>query len=131
MLNLFQVPPPVPKKPNVLLLSSSTSPSTNGNAERQIPTVDSPLGLQSHITFSPEDFPGTSVPISLEPEKNHLGADGESSNESSLRSSLQDSAIMELEGKMSNTVFGEGKNYSNSPILQKNPKGFKYKLNPL
>ncbi|XP_056884058.1 NHS-like protein 2 isoform X2 [Takifugu flavidus] len=101
-----KVPPPVPKKPNVLLLSSSTSPSANGNAEQHIPPADSPVGLQSHVTFSPEDFSSTSVPSMLEPE-NHLGTDGESSNESSLQSTLQDSAIMELEGKMSSTIFGE------------------------
>lgn len=108
VLNPFQVPPPVPKKPNVLLLSSSTSPSANGNAEQHIPPADSPVGLQSHVTFSPEDFSSTSVPSMLEPERNHLGTDGESSNESSLQSTLQDSAIMELEGKMSSTIFGEG-----------------------
>lgn len=117
MLNVFQVPPPVPKKPNVLLLSSSTSLSTNGNAECQIPAADSPVRLQSPVTFLPEDLPVTSVPSTLEPDKNYLGTDGESSNESSLQSSLQDSAIMELEGKMSSTVFEEGKDDSAVPFF--------------
>lgn len=101
----FQVPPPVPKKPNVLLLPSSTPSSTNGNTECQIPQTDSPVGLQSpEVAFVPEGFPGTSVPYMLEPDENHVGMDEDSSKESSL----QDSAIIELEGKLACTGIGEG-----------------------
>lgn len=63
------------------------------------------MGLQSpEVAFIPEEFPGTSVPDMLEPYENHLGMDEDSSKESSL----QDSAIIELEGKLACTGIGEG-----------------------
>lgn len=106
----LQVPPPVPKKPNVLLLPSSVHSSTNGNTERQTPQTDSPVGLRSPVVaFSPEEFPITpSVPNMPEPDENHLGTDEESSKESSLQSSLQDSSFTELDVKMASTGIGAG-----------------------
>ncbi|XP_037335715.2 NHS-like protein 2 isoform X2 [Pungitius pungitius] len=84
-----KVPPPVPKKPNVLLLPSSVHSSTNGGSERPTSQADSPVGLRS-----------PSVPDVLEQDENHLGMDEDSSKESSLHSSLHDSSLTELEGKM-------------------------------
>lgn len=106
----FQVPPPVPKKPNVLLLPSSVHSSTNGNTDRQTPQADSPVGLRSPVAaFSPEEFPSTpTVPDMPEQDENHLGTDEESSKESSLQSSLQDSSLTELDGKMASTGIGAG-----------------------
>ncbi|KAM8899028.1 NHS-like protein 2 isoform 2-T2 [Spinachia spinachia] len=85
-----KVPPPVPKKPNVLLLPSSVHSSTNGGAERPTPRADSPVGLRS---------PG--VPDVLEQDDNPFGIDEDSSKESSVRSSLT-----ELEGKMAGAGIG-------------------------
>ncbi|XP_077962219.1 NHS-like protein 2 isoform X3 [Gasterosteus aculeatus] len=90
-----KVPPPVPKKPNVLLLPSSVHPSTNGGAERPTPQADSPVGLRS---------PG--VPDMLEQDENHVGMDEDSSKESSVHSSLHDSSLTELEGKMAGAGIG-------------------------
>ncbi|XP_030609495.1 NHS-like protein 2 [Archocentrus centrarchus] len=103
-----KVPPPVPKKPNVLLLPTSVHSSTNGSTDRQTPQTDSPMGLRSPIgTFPPDDIPNTtSVPDMPEQDENHLGTDEESSKESSLQSSLQDSSLTELEGKMASTGIG-------------------------
>ncbi|XP_034712925.1 NHS-like protein 2 isoform X2 [Etheostoma cragini] len=103
-----KVPPPVPKKPNVLLLPSSVHSSTNGSTERLTPQTDSPVGLRSPVgTFPPEEFPGfTSVSDMLEQDENHLGTDEESSKESSLQSSLQDSSLTELGGRMASTAIG-------------------------
>ncbi|KAF1380842.1 hypothetical protein PFLUV_G00168200 [Perca fluviatilis] len=103
-----KVPPPVPKKPNVLLLPSSVHSATNGSTERQTPQTDSPMGLRSPVgTFPPEEFPGfTSVPDMLEQDENHLGTDEESSKESSLQSSLHDSSLTELGGRMASTAIG-------------------------
>lgn len=105
----FQVPPPVPKKPNVLLLPSSVHSSTNGSTERQTPQTDSPVGLRSPVgAFSPE-FPSTPTVLDMpEQDENHLGTDEESSKESSLQSSLQDSSLTELGGKMASTGIGAG-----------------------
>ncbi|KAM3591240.1 uncharacterized protein V6R79_025279 [Siganus canaliculatus] len=103
-----KVPPPVPKKPNVLLLPSSVQSSTNGSTERQTPQTDSPVGLRSPVApFSPEEFPcAPNIPDMPELDENHLETDEESSKESSLQSSLQDSSLTELEGKMSETGIG-------------------------
>ncbi|XP_071382608.1 NHS-like protein 2, partial [Centroberyx affinis] len=103
-----KVPPPVPKKPNVLLLPSSVHSSANGSADRQMPQADSPVGLRSPVgAFPPDDLPGTpSAPGIPEREENHLGTDEESSKESSLQSSLQDSSLTELEGKMASSGIG-------------------------
>ncbi|XP_051800049.1 NHS-like protein 2 isoform X2 [Acanthochromis polyacanthus] len=103
-----KVPPPVPKKPNVLLLPTSVHSSTNGSTDRQTPQTDSPVGLRSPVgTFPPEDIPtAPSVPDMMEQDENHLGTDEESSKESSLQSSLQDSSLTELEGKMAGTGIG-------------------------
>ncbi|XP_034054957.1 NHS-like protein 2, partial [Gymnodraco acuticeps] len=103
-----KVPPPVPKKPNVLLLPSTVHSSTNGSTDRQTPQADSPVGLRSPVgTFSPEEFPSSpSVLDMLEQDENHLGTDEESSKESSLHSSLQDSSLTELGGKMASTEIG-------------------------
>lgn len=107
---LFQVPPPVPKKPNVLLLPTSVQSSTNGSTDRQTPQTDSPVGLQSPVgAFPPEDIPSAqSVPDMPDEDENLLGTDEESSKESSLQSFLQDSSLTELEGKMSSTGIGAG-----------------------
>ncbi|KAJ4949462.1 hypothetical protein JOQ06_020977 [Pogonophryne albipinna] len=103
-----KVPPPVPKKPNVLLLPSTVHSSTNGSTDRQTPQAESPVGLRSPVgTFSPEEFPSSpSVLDMLEQDENHLGTDEESSKESSLHSSLQDSFLTELGGKMASTEIG-------------------------
>nr|XP_046236579.1 NHS-like protein 2 isoform X4 [Scatophagus argus] len=103
-----KVPPPVPKKPNVLLLPSSVHSSTNGSTERQTPQTDSPVGLRSPLAaLSPEEFPSTpTVPDMPEHDENHLGTDEESSKESSLQSSLQDSSLTELGEKMADTGIG-------------------------
>lgn len=97
-----KVPPPVPKKPSVLLLPTSVHPSTNGSTERQTPQADSPVGLRSPLgAFPCEGIPSPpNVPDMLERDENHLETDEESSKESSLQSSLQDSSLTELEGKM-------------------------------
>ncbi|XP_068164068.1 NHS-like protein 2 isoform X2 [Antennarius striatus] len=103
-----KVPPPVPKKPNVLLLPSSVHSSTNGSTERQMPQCESPVGLQSSgVPFLTEELPSTpSVPDTPGHLENHLGTDEESSKESSLNSSLQDSSLTELEGKMATAGIG-------------------------
>ncbi|XP_029311272.1 NHS-like protein 2 [Cottoperca gobio] len=114
-----KVPPPVPKKPNVLLLPSSVHSSTNGSTERQTPQTDSPVGLQSPVgTFSPEEFPSSpSVLDMLEQDENHLGTDEESSKESSLHSSLQDSSLTELGGKMASTRIGADDSAANEKMV--------------
>ncbi|XP_022617012.1 NHS-like protein 2 [Seriola dumerili] len=100
-----KVPPPVPKKPNVLLLPTSVHSSTNGSTDRQTPQTDSPVGLRSPVgAFPPDDIPG--APDMPEQEENHLGTDEESSKESSLQSSLQDSSLTELEGKVASATIG-------------------------
>ncbi|XP_027143347.1 NHS-like protein 2 [Larimichthys crocea] len=114
-----KVPPPVPKKPNVLLLPSSVHSSTNGSTERQTPQAESPVGLRSPVgTFCPEEFPSTpSVPDMLEQDENHLGTDEESSKESSLQSSLQDSSLSELGEKMSSTGIGADESAANEKTV--------------
>lgn len=99
-----KVPPPVPKKPNVLLLPTSVHSSTNGSVDRQTPLTDNPVGLRSPVgAFPPEDIPSAPSPIdNPERDENHLGTDEESSKESSL----QDSSLTELEGKMAGTGIG-------------------------
>ncbi|XP_061525338.1 NHS-like protein 2 isoform X1 [Phycodurus eques] len=95
-----KVPPPVPKKPNVLLLPSSAHSSTNSGTDRQATPTDSPVGLPS-----PGDpFPPENIPISPEMstrDENHLGADA--LTESSLHSSLLDSSLAEPEEKRAAT----------------------------
>uniref|UniRef100_A0A3B4WI77 NHS-like 2 n=2 Tax=Seriola lalandi dorsalis TaxID=1841481 RepID=A0A3B4WI77_SERLL len=100
-----KVPPPVPKKPNVLLLPTSVHSSTNGSTDRQTPQTDSPVGLRSPVgAFPPDDIPG--APDMPEQDENHFGTDEESSKESSLQSSLQDSSLTELEGKVASATIG-------------------------
>nr|XP_020479371.1 NHS-like protein 2 isoform X2 [Monopterus albus] len=103
-----KIPPPVPKKPNVLFFPTSVHSSTNGSTDRQTPQTDTPVGLQCAIeAFPPEDIPSDpSVPDMPELDDQHLGTDEESSKESSLQSSLQDSSLTELEGKMASTGIG-------------------------
>ncbi|XP_034424976.1 NHS-like protein 2 isoform X3 [Hippoglossus hippoglossus] len=103
-----KVPPPVPKKPSVLLLPTSVHSSTNGSADRQTPQADSPVGLRSPVgAFPPDDLPSAPcVPDMPELDENHLEPDEESSKESSLQSILQDSSFTELEGKMATTGIG-------------------------
>lgn len=106
---MSQVPPPVPKKPSILLLPTSVQSSSNGSTDRQMLQVDSPVGLQSPVgAFLPEDILSPNVPHMPYEDENHLGTDEESSKESSLQSSLQDSSLTELEGKMSSTGIGAG-----------------------
>nr|XP_046236577.1 NHS-like protein 2 isoform X2 [Scatophagus argus] len=114
-----KVPPPVPKKPNVLLLPSSVHSSTNGSTERQTPQTDSPVGLRSPLAaLSPEEFPSTpTVPDMPEHDENHLGTDEESSKESSLQSSLQDSSLTELGEKMADTGIGADLAASEKTVL--------------
>jgi len=105
---LLQVPPPVPKKPNVLLLPPSVHSSTNGRADRQTPRgADSPAGLRSpRGTFPPEEerrgSPG--VPETPEQDEDHSGIYEEISKESPLH----DSPLTELEGKLGDTGSGAG-----------------------
>lgn len=68
------------------------------------------MGLQSPVgVFPPDDIPSSSsVPDMPEENENHLGTDDESSKDSSLQSSLQDSSLTELEGKMASTRIGAG-----------------------
>lgn len=111
LLSFFlKVPPPVPKKPNVLLLPTSIQSSTNGSTEQQISQTDSPVGLRCPVGVFPPDentaAPG--VPELPEQDENHLGTDEDSSKESSLQSSLQDSSLTELEGKLVSTGIGSG-----------------------
>lgn len=114
-----KVPPPVPKKPNVLLLPSSVHSSTNGSTERQTPQTDSPVGLRSPVgAFSLEEFPSTpSAPDVPEQDENHMGTDEESSKESSLQSSLQDSSLTELGEKMTCAGIGEDDSAANEKTV--------------
>ncbi|XP_053199136.1 LOW QUALITY PROTEIN: NHS-like protein 2 [Scomber japonicus] len=115
-----KVPPPVPKKPNVLLLPSSVHSSTNGSTDRQTPQTDSPVGLRSPVgAFPPEDIPTTTpnVPEMPEQDENHLGTDEDSSKESSLQSSLQDSSFTELEGKMAAIGIGADESAANEKMV--------------
>ncbi|XP_077445086.1 NHS-like protein 2 isoform X2 [Stigmatopora argus] len=87
-----KVPPPVPKKPNVLLLPSTGHPS---GAESQTTPTDSPVGLPCPWDASPpENIPG-SPPTSTRDE-NHLGAQP-----------LADS-FPDLEGKTSTASLAAG-----------------------
>lgn len=106
----LQVPPPVPKKPNVLLLPTSVHSSTNGSTDRPTAQADSPVGLRSPVgAFPLEDIPtAPSATDNPERDENHVGTDEESSKDSSLQSSLQDSSLTELEGKMAGTGIGAG-----------------------
>ncbi|CAJ1085835.1 NHS-like protein 2 isoform X1 [Xyrichtys novacula] len=110
-----KVPPPVPKKPNVLLLPSSVHSSTNGSTERQTPQAESPVGLRSPVgALSPEELPSTpNIPDMPEPDENHLGTDEESSKESSL----QDSSLTELGGKMASTGIVEDDSAANEKTV--------------
>lgn len=113
-----KVPPPVPKKPNVLLLPSSGHSSSNGSggSERPAFQAESPVGVRSPVgMFPPEELPGSpNIPECLpeeqeeeEQEQNHRAeADTDSSKESSLHSSLQDSSLTELENKMAAVETG-------------------------
>lgn len=112
-----KVPPPVPKKPSVLLLPASGLSSSNGSSgDRPTPQTESPVGARSPVgAFLPEDLPLSSpnIPESLpeereeEEEQNHsVEAETDSSKESSLQSFLQDSSLTELENKMAATEIG-------------------------
>lgn len=61
------------------------------------------MGLRSPVgAFPPEDLPNSpSVPEMPEQDENHLGTDEESSKESSL----QDSSLTDMEGKMATTAI--------------------------
>ncbi|XP_076581303.1 NHS-like protein 2 isoform X2 [Chaetodon auriga] len=114
-----KVPPPVPKKPNVLLLPTSVHSSTNGSTERQTPQADSPVGLRSPVgAFSPEEFPSApSISDMPEHDENHLETDEESSKESSLQSSLQDSSLTELGEKMASAGIGADDSATNEKTV--------------
>ncbi|XP_072233053.1 NHS-like protein 2 isoform X1 [Leuresthes tenuis] len=114
-----KVPPPVPKKPNVLLLPTSLHSSTNGSADRQMSQNDSPVGLRSPVGAFPPDYIPTSpsVPDMSEQDENHLGTDEESSKESILQSSLQDSSLTELGGKMASTGIGSDDSAANEKTV--------------
>nr|XP_046174453.1 NHS-like protein 2 isoform X1 [Oncorhynchus gorbuscha] len=100
-----KVPPPVPKKPNSLLLpSNSTTVHSKGSTDRQGTQMDGPAALRSPVGASPpEEIPGKE-----ENQENHLGTDEESSMESSLHSSLQDCSLTDLEGRMATVEIGTG-----------------------
>ncbi|KAM9717073.1 NHS-like protein 2 isoform 2-T4 [Menidia menidia] len=114
-----KVPPPVPKKPNVLLLPTSLHSSTNGNTDRQVPQTESPVGLRSPVgMFLPDDIPASPSVLDMsEQDENYLGTDEESSKESSLQSSLQDSSLTELEGKMASTGIGSDDSAANEKTI--------------
>ncbi|XP_064787214.1 NHS-like protein 2 isoform X2 [Oncorhynchus masou masou] len=99
-----KVPPPVPKKPNSLLLpSNSTTVHSNGTTDRQGTQMDGPAALRSPVGASPpEEIPGKE-----ENQENPLGTDEESSIESSLQSSLQDCSLTDLEGRMATVEIGD------------------------
>ncbi|XP_061769459.1 NHS-like protein 2 isoform X1 [Nerophis ophidion] len=101
-----KVPPPVPKKPCVLLLPSSVTPSTNGGTDRQTPQTDSPVGPSSPgAPFPPENIPiSPRAPEMSTQDENYLGLDV--LKESLLHSSLLDSSFAELEGNMVATGIG-------------------------
>uniref|UniRef100_A0AAY5LAM5 NHS-like 2 n=1 Tax=Esox lucius TaxID=8010 RepID=A0AAY5LAM5_ESOLU len=64
------VPPPVPKKPNVLLLpSNSTAVHSNGTTDRMGTTTDSPATLHSPVSA----FPTQELPGKEDHQENHLG----------------------------------------------------------
>ncbi|XP_042154130.1 NHS-like protein 2 [Oncorhynchus tshawytscha] len=89
-----KVPPPVPKKPNVLLLPS------NGTTDRQGTQTDCPAALRSPVgAFPPEEIPGKE-----ENQENYLGIGTD--EESSMESSLQDSSFTDVEGRLSITETG-------------------------
>ncbi|KAM6909130.1 NHS-like protein 2 isoform 2-T2 [Xenentodon cancila] len=114
-----KVPPPVPKKPNVLLLPTSVPSSTNGSTDRQMPQTDSPVGLRSPVgAYPPDDIPTIpSVSDMAEQEENHVGTDEESSKESSLQSSLQDSSLTELGEKMASAGMGSDDSPANEKTV--------------
>lgn len=68
------------------------------------------MGLRSPVgSFPPDDIPNTTSVLDMpDQDENHLGTDEDSSKESSLQSSLQDSSLTELEGKMASTGIGAG-----------------------
>ncbi|KAM4565140.1 NHS-like protein 2 isoform 2-T2 [Fundulus diaphanus] len=103
-----KVPPPVPKKPNVLLLPTPLQSSTNGSTDRQITQSDSPVGLRSPVgACTPDDgLASSGGPDGFGQDENHFGTDEDSSKESSLQSSLQDSSLTELGEKMAVTGIG-------------------------
>ncbi|KAM9834546.1 NHS-like protein 2 isoform 1-T1 [Syngnathus typhle] len=95
----LKVPPPVPKKPNVLLLPSSA----NSGPDRQSTPTDSPPGAPSFGDAFPPDNISISAEMSTQDE-NHLGADA--LTESSLHASLLESSQAEPEGKSAATGTG-------------------------
>ncbi|XP_019726816.1 NHS-like protein 2 isoform X2 [Hippocampus comes] len=97
-----KVPPPVPKKPNVLVLPSSGHTSANCGTDRQTTPTDSPLGLPSPGDVFPPDI--TISPEMSIQDENPLGADA--LMESSRHSSQLDSYLVELEGKSATTGTG-------------------------
>lgn len=114
-----KVPPPVPKKPNVLLLPTTVHSSTNGSGERQTPQSESPVGLRSPLgAFPPDDTPGSpSAPDLPEEDENYLETEEDSSKESSLQSSLQDASLTELENKMACTGIGADDSAANEKTV--------------
>nr|XP_057921892.1 NHS-like protein 2 isoform X2 [Doryrhamphus excisus] len=107
-----KVPPPVPKKPCLLLLPSSVHPSSNGGTDRQTPQTGSPVGIPSPGgAFLLEDIPiSPCAPEMSTHDENHLGLDA--LKESVLHSSLLDSSFAELEGKMAATGIGADESVS-------------------
>ncbi|XP_037544304.1 NHS-like protein 2 [Nematolebias whitei] len=103
-----KVPPPVPKKPNVLLLPTSIHSSTNGTTDQQISQTNSPVSLRSPVAVFTQDenIVTSSVPEMPEQDANQLATDEDSSKESSLQSSLQDTSLTELEEKLFSTGIG-------------------------
>ncbi|KAJ8007878.1 hypothetical protein DPEC_G00098750 [Dallia pectoralis] len=101
-----KVPPPVPRKPNVLLLhSNSTSVNANGATVRTGAPTDSPAALRSPVgAFLMQETPGNE-----DHQENHMGmgTDEDSSLESSLQSSLQDSSLTDTEGRLVITETGD------------------------
>lgn len=114
-----KVPPPVPKKPSVLLLHTTVQPPTNGSPDGGPPgptQADSPLGLPSlNGGTCPEDLPDSSpypfggdgfpgipgIPGGVpEREENHV------EEENPKRPSLQDPSPPELEEKAPDAEIG-------------------------
>ncbi|KAM8880627.1 NHS-like protein 2 isoform 1-T1 [Synchiropus picturatus] len=109
-----KVPPPVPKKPNVSILSSSVHPPSNGNPERQAVPADSPVGPPSPACeFPPEDIPAPCVPEVQEQDDNLFDAD--SSKQSMMKS--QKSSFMDLEEKMASVAEAADDSTTSEPTV--------------
>uniref|UniRef100_A0A3P9LAL1 NHS-like 2 n=1 Tax=Oryzias latipes TaxID=8090 RepID=A0A3P9LAL1_ORYLA len=99
-----KVPPPVPKKPNVLLLPTSLHSSTNGSTDRQIHQTSTSTDLRSPAAAFPPDEVSTQASETSDQDKTYVETDEDSSKESSL----QDSSLSERGEKMSSTGIGSG-----------------------